>query len=102
MWALQVKRRAVFSQRLGYLVGRFLLGGNVPTPSTSSTFTFGPDASTKLNDLSRNTGLSKEELLRRALTLYGTAFKIARDGGQIILKKSDGTEVEVDQLAATP
>jgi len=55
-----------------------------------------------LNDLSRNTGLSKEELLRRALTLYGTAFKIARDGGQIILKKSDGTEVEVDQLAATP
>ena len=74
----------------------------MPVPSTSSTFVFGPESSTKLNNLSQSTGLSKEELLRRALTFFGTAFKVAQDGGEVILKQPDGTEVKVEQQLTAP
>ena len=78
---------------------RFLFEVYMATPSTSSTFVFGPAASTKLDDLSRTTGLSKEELLRKALTLLSTAYRITQDGGQLVIKQRDGDEVEVDPIA---
>ena len=48
-----------------------------------------------MQDLEQQTGLSRGEIFRRAMALYKRAKEATSTGGNVILRDSDGTLLEV-------
>jgi len=56
------------------------------------------DLAQDMQDLVEQTGLSRGEIFRRAMTLYKKAIETRKGGGNVILRDSDGTLREVAGL----
>lgn len=50
-----------------------------------------PDLAQDMQDLVEQTGHSRGEIFRRAMALYKKAIDTRRQGGNVILRDSDGT-----------
>ena len=58
------------------------------------TFIFDSSVTGKLDDMADKKGLSKPDILKRAVVVYEYLMEQEEDG-MVVLKKSDGTLIEI-------
>jgi metal-responsive CopG/Arc/MetJ family transcriptional regulator len=54
-----------------------------------------PDLAQDMKDIEEDTGLSRGEIFRRAITLYKRMKKTQMEGGNVILLEADGTLIKL-------